>query len=66
MVFGHGLDLLFGVFNGCLKKEIFPCHWKVVRFALIGEGKGNSKLASALRRLCMLTRYGRGPEEDGD
>lgn len=51
-------DLLM-VYNTCIVQGVFPTRWKRQKLTLISKGRGDPRLPSAYRPLCMLDTAGK-------
>lgn len=52
-------EMLLNLYNKCIVEGIFPRRWKTQRLILISKNKGDPKLPSAYRPLCMLDTSGK-------
>jgi hypothetical protein len=52
-------ELMLAMFNACLTEGVFSTRWKNARLVLVKKGKGDPKLPSSYRPLCMLDTAGK-------
>lgn len=52
-------QMMLKVYNTCLEEGVFCKRWKQARLVLINKGKGEQRLASSYRPLCMLDTAGK-------